>query len=226
MARSAESLDDFMVLVRRGYLRQAATPLLVGAVALLVSAVIMLGVNVSTMRKNFAWVQQADDVLQQLSGVETGVVGNELTVRGYALTNDPRFLLYQKANRQRVADSMNKLAALVAGDPLQAARFERLRRIVARHSAIFGALTGLGPGHAKDVAAAIVDPKNRSVMDKTRSQLDAFRGEELELLAERQADAAHQASRTYNIAVAIVVAAFLLGGLGVLVGRHGRDEIA
>ncbi|MDE1938718.1 MAG: CHASE3 domain-containing protein [Alphaproteobacteria bacterium] len=215
-----------MTLVRRGHLRHAATPLLVGAVTLLISAVILLGVNVTTMRKNFAWVQQADDVLLQISAVESGVVGNELTVRGYALTDDPRFLAYQKSNRERVIGSMNTLATLVSHDASQTARFGSLRKIVNRHSAIFGALIALGPGHAKQVAAAIVDPANRAVMDEMRRQLSAFQTAELRLLAERQATAARQASHTYDTAVVIVVAAFLLGGLGMLVAQHERGRNA
>jgi len=196
--------------------------MLVVAVALLLSAVILLGVNVSTMRKNFAWVQQADDVLLQLSALESGLIGDELTVRGYALTDDPQFLLYQRNNRRTVTDSMNKLGALVAGDVSQTARFVQLRRIVAKHSDIFGALTRLGPGHAREVASAILDKQNRAVTDDTRAQMASFRADEMTLLAERQAAAAQQASRAYNTAVVIVLTAFLLGTLGIAVGQFGR----
>jgi CHASE3 domain sensor protein len=216
------AFKSLKVLSGRGHLRETGTSALVVAAALLLSAVLLLGVNVSSMRRNFDWVQQVDNELLQLSAVESGVIGDELSVRGYALTNDPMFLTYQKSNRRDAAVSMAKLAALVAGDAEQTARFVKLQRVIAKHSDVFGALTRLGPGQAPAVAAAIVDQKNRVVTDDVRTQLTSFRDDELTLLAKRQTMAAAQASRTYNIAVAIVVAAFLLGGLGVLVSQYGR----
>lgn len=210
------------VLFQRGHLREMAPPTLVGAVALLISAVILLGANVSVMRRNFDWVQQADDVLLQISAVESGVIGDELSVRGYALTDDPQFLAYQRANRRSAANSMKKLGALVASDGSQAARYRQLQRIIARHADIFGTLTSLGPGHALAVASAIVDKGNRAVMDEMRAQIASFRADELLLLKERQAAAAEQASRSYATAMVIVVAAFLLGALGVVMSQFGR----
>jgi CHASE3 domain sensor protein len=171
------------------------------------------------MQHNFVWVQQADDVLLQIWGVESGITGDEMSVRGYALTDDPRFLAYQKNNRHRTTDSMRKLELLVANDTSESARLAGLRRITADHLNYFGALTRLGPGHARDVASAIVSKRCRSVMTEMRGQLSSYRSHELELLASRQVQAAQQASNTYVLAVGIVVAAFLLGGLGILVSR-------
>ncbi len=51
-------------------------------------------------------------------------------------------------------------------------------------------------------------------MRASRALLADMRAEELKLLAQRQAAATHQASRTYWLAVGIVVLAFVFGGLG------------
>ena len=220
-ASTVYSLSD---LARRGHLYEVGTSALVVAIMMLLSALILLGVNVSMMHHNFDWVQLADDVLQQISAVESGVIGDELSVRGYALTDDPRFLLYQQSNRHNAVDSMNKLRALVADDASQAARFAQLREIVNKHASIFGALTRSGPGHAQEVASAILDRGNRAVMDDMRTQLSSFRTYELRLLSERQAAAAKQVSRTYGIAVGIVVLAFLLGALGLAFMQFGRGK--
>jgi len=224
MQAPSATLHGMRTLFERGHLREIGTPALFAAVVLLLSAMSLLGVNVSMMHHNFDWVQQADDVLQQISAVESGVIGDELSVRGYALTDDPRFLLYQQSNRHNAVDSMNKLRALVADDASQAARFAQLREIVNKHASIFGALTRSGPGHAQEVASAILDRGNRAVMDDMRTQLSSFRTYELRLLSERQAAAAKQVSRTYGIAVGIVVLAFLLGALGLAFMQFGRGK--
>ncbi len=117
-------------LLRRGQLRHAGSQMLAVAGALLAAGMLLLGVNVSTMRHNFAWVQQADDVLLQISDLQTGIYGVELSVRGYALTDDPRFLVYVQNNARNVTDSTNKLGVLVANDP----RRRRNLRSCARRS--------------------------------------------------------------------------------------------
>jgi CHASE3 domain sensor protein len=219
MTSEAPAVHDLSILARRGHLREVGMSALIFAIAMLLSALILLGVNVSAMQHNFVWVQQADDVLLQIWGVESGITGDEMSVRGYALTDDPRFLTYQQTNRHRTAESMRKLGLLVAGDSSEAARFAALRKITSEHLNYFGALTRLGPGHARDVASAIVSVRCRTVMTEMRAQLSSYRSHELALLAGRQAQAAQQASNTYALSVGIVVAAFLIGGLGMLASR-------
>ena len=222
MRAQASTDHGLSALTRRGHLHEIGTSALVVAVAMLLSALILLGVNVAAMQHNLVWVQQADDVLLQIWGVESGITGDEMSVRGYALTDDPRFLAFQQNNRQRTITSMRKLGLLVADDKSESARLTHLRKITADHLSYFGALTRLGPGHARDVASAIVSVPCRAVMTEMRAQLSSYRSHELELLASRQVQAAQQASNTYTFAVGIVVAAFLLGGLGVMVWRTKR----
>ena len=203
-------------------MRQIGTPTLIGSVVLLMSALLLLGANVSALRDSFVWVQRTEDILVQLSEVETRLVGNELTVRGFALTDDPVFLTYQKSEQEQMAAAMAKLTALIAEEPSQTGRFAVLRRLVDKRMALFADLTNLGPGHAQDVAAAIRDPDKRTVMRATRAQVIAMRNEELKLLANRQADVAQQSARTYELAIGIVILAFVFGGLGLAFAQIGR----
>jgi two-component system, LuxR family, sensor kinase FixL len=212
-------------LVRQGYLRQIGTPTLIGSVVLLISALLLLGANVSALRNSFAWVQRTDDVLVQLSEVELRLVGNELTVRGYALTDDPVFLTYQKSERDQMAEAMRKLAALIADEPSQKSRFAVLRGLVDKRMAHFAYLTSLGPGHAQEVAVAIRDPQKRTVMRAARAQVIALRAEELKLLANRQAAVAQQSTRAYQLAIGIVLLAFVFGGLGLAFAQMGRGLV-
>ena len=212
------------ILAHRGYLRQIGTPTLIGSIVLLISALLLLGANVSALRNSFAWVQRTDDVLVQLAAVETRLVANELTVRGYALTDDPIFLTYQKNEQGQMAMAIRKLAVLIADEPSQKNRFAALRSLVDKRMAHFARLTSLGPGHAQEVAVAIRDPQKRTVMRAARGQAITMRNEELKLLANRQAAVAEQSTRAYELAIGIVLLAFVFGGLGLAFAQIGRDR--
>jgi CHASE3 domain sensor protein len=211
------------ILVRRGHLRQVGTQMLAVAAALLLSAVLLLGVNVSALYKSFAWVQRTNDTLVQISEIEMRLIGNELTVRGYALTDDPVFLTYQKSEQLQMTTAMRKLAALVAEEDSQIGRFAKLRNSVDQRMSLFAYLTGLGPGHAQDVKAAILDHEKRVVMRDTRALLADMRAQELKLLVQRQAETAHKATRTYGLAIGIVILAFVFSALGLAFMLYGRS---
>jgi CHASE3 domain sensor protein len=211
-------------LVRQGYLRQIGTPTLIGSVVLLICALLLLGANVSALRNSFTWVQRTDDVLVQLSEVETRLVANELTVRGFALTDDPVFLTYQKSEQDQMAAAMVKLTTLIAEEPSQASRFAVLRGLVDKRLTHFAYLTSLGPSHAQDVAVAIRDPQKRAVMRAARAHVITMRNEELKLLANRQAAVAQQSTRAYQLAIGIVLLAFVFGGLGLAFAQIGRGR--
>lgn len=210
------------LLWQRGHLRQLGVPTLVAAVALLLSAIMLLSVNVSALRDSLSWVQRSDDVLMHLYDVNNDVIGNEMSSRGYALTDDPSFLRFQREEQRDLAVVMAELRPLVARDPSQSKRFEDMRKAIAERMHFFKRLTALGPNHAKEVGEAISEPANRESMRRARLAVDAFRAGEVQLLAERQAVAARQATRTFMLAVGIVSLAFLLGGLGFAMSVHGR----
>ena len=212
-----------MTPFHRGYLRQIGSPVLIAAVVLLLSGVLLLGANVAALRKSSAVVDRTNRALLQIAEVDVKLVGVEMTVRGYALTDDPAFLHYQLYERSHVTAAMDRLATLVAGEVSQAKLFAQLRVLVAKRLTLYAYLSGLGPGHAKEVAAAITDPEKRQVMANARQTLVDLRDRELKLLAERQAAATLQATHTYELAIGIVVLAFLFSALGFALMLYGRS---
>jgi CHASE3 domain sensor protein len=202
------------VLIRQGHLRQIGAPTLIGAVVLLISALLLLGANVAALRNSFAWVQRTDDTLLRISDVEIHVVNDDLAMRGYTLTGDPSFVTYQKMEQQKVDDAMKRLATLLSGEASQTIRFAELRRLTGQRLALFVHLMNLGPGHEQEVGAAVLDPENRTVMRAARAEMATLRDEELKLLANRQAAVAEQSTRAYELAIGIVVLAFVFGALG------------
>lgn len=210
MATGQESL---LVEAKRGHLRDLGLPTVFGAIVLFVSATLLLGVNVSALRDNLKWMEHAQKVLMGMADVETGILGDELTVRGYALTGDKRFLVFQKLERAKSLKAANELTALTAAEPEHAAQFRQVRRDFDRHMQIFGNLAGKGPDI---VAKAIVDPEVRANMRRSRNGLAALRAAEVHDLGERQREMTSQISRAFVLAVGIIVAAFVLGGFGLV----------
>jgi CHASE3 domain sensor protein len=207
-------------------LRQIGTPTLIGSVVLLICALLLLGANVSALRDSFVWVQRTDDTLLRISDVELHMSNAELAVRGYALTSDPSFMTYHKMERQKVEDAMKRLATLLSGEASQTRRFVELRRLTEQRLELFDHLVDLGPGHQQEVGAAVLNPGNRTVMRAARTEMATLRAEELKLLANRQATVTEQSMRAYQLAIGIVVLAFVFAVLGfafVQTGR-GRDE--
>jgi CHASE3 domain sensor protein len=226
MSTAVSTVQRIKVLFRRGHLRQTGTSCLFCAVVLLLSGMMLLGANVSKLRDSYAWVQRSDTVLLQLAEVESRLVGVEMTVRGYALTDDPAFLGYQKPERERLLIAMDKLAALLGGDASRAALFMQLQDKTEKRLVLYAYLSALGPGHAQDVAAAIRDPAKRNDMNMAHDLIRLLRVKELKLLAARQDATAQQAAHSYNLAFGIVVLAFALSALGFALMLYGRGRAA
>lgn len=200
---------------KRLILRELGLPILFGAAVLLFSATMLLGVNISAVRSNVAWIQHNQQILLGISDAEAGVVGEQLTVRSYALTGDKRFLAYQLAERRKLTNAMSSISTLVATDPVDAARVRSLNALVVRHDALWDGLRGIGPDRAGILAKAILDDNLRRIMLGTRKALADYRADKTRSISERQSLLTRQLSRAFLLAVGIIAAAFLLGVAGV-----------
>lgn len=186
-----------------------------GAVVLLVSATLLLGANISALRGNLAWMDHSQRVLNQIAILETTDLGEELTIRGYALTGDSRFLDFQKQERGKCQAALAELHRLSAVESGRRAEFGFVERTVRQHLDMFGNLPIHGADRAEVVARAIVDPAVRAHMRRTRNGLVSLRAAELSDLASRQRAVTDQLGRAFFLALGIILAAFLLGGAGV-----------
>jgi CHASE3 domain sensor protein len=204
---------------RNGVIRELGLPILFGAVVLFFSATMLLSVNITAMRSNADWIQNTQQILLAVGDAEAGVVGEQLTVRSYALTGDRRFLRFQDNERSKLVKAMNRLATLAATEPGGKTLVEQIRRRVDEHMALWEGLKGIGPDRASVVARAIVDPKNRLIMLGTRKALADYRAAEVLALGERQSRLARQLSQSFVLALGIIAAAFVLGGVGLVAGQ-------
>jgi CHASE3 domain sensor protein len=200
---------------KRGHLRDLGLPTMFGAVVLLVSATLLLGANISALRGNLAQVAHAQQVVNKIAELETGLLGEEMIVRGYALTGDASFLRMQRTGAQKREAAQNELTRLMAAEPQRADQVRRVMDDIARHVEIFGNLAGNGPDKAGIVARAIVDPSVRDNMRRVRTGLRQLRANELDDLGARQREITEQLGRAFLLAIGIIITAFVLGGIGI-----------
>ena len=204
---------------RHNHLRELGLPTLFGAIVLLGSATLLLFANVSALRGSLHSMEHSQHVLLRLADLEAALLSNEMTVRGYALTGDPRFIRYQKAELAKCDDARSELLRLSAEEPQHATDYRNVMQDVSVNIATFAKLNGDGPDKAQIVVRAILDPTTRATMRKARAGLTALRTQEIRDLGERQRLMADQITRAFLLAAGIILAAFVLGGIGVWAAR-------
>lgn len=203
------------VETKRGHLHDMGFPILFGAVVLLVSATMLLAANISALRGNLERIDHSQQVLNQISKLEVERLGLELAVRGYALTGDKLLLQIQHEGDVRRNAALANMERLTASDPTRASQYRKLMQDIRHHAAIFDKLTEPGPDRAGTVARAILDPKLRAMKYGIRDELAYLRATEMRDLGARQRDVTNQLAHAFFLAVGIILAAFLLGGVGV-----------
>jgi CHASE3 domain sensor protein len=214
--------STFVNFIEHAQLREIGVPMLVAALVLFAAALGMLGSNVSALRQSYKAVRLSNEVLLELSEINTLIIGNDSSVRGYGLTDDPQFVRYESDTRHRLDAALGRLVPLTAGSPGQRALVSRLRAQVTKQEAIFSGLTRLGPGHARDIAAAIADPEKRKVRYAAQDTLTALHQGEVKLLSQREQEVERQVARSFYTGIAVVVLAFAAGVLGVALTLFNR----
>ncbi len=216
----------FRIFLERAHLREVGVPTLLTSVVLVVAAMTMLGNNVSSLRGSYGWVQRSNNVLLDISEINTLVMGVDMTVRGYALTDSPDFLVYEADNVNRLNESIDALDRLALDDPGLKANVVKLRGLVAKQDELFSGLSSLGPGHAKEVGAAIADPAKRETRYAVQRLLTAIHDREIKRLAARQQAADHDVTHAFNLALGLVAFAFVAGAVGFAMTILGRRTMA
>lgn len=207
--------------VRNGHLRAAGTEMLVGAIMLLCAGMLLQGASVSELRASNARVLHANAVLLQIADIDSEILGVELSVRGYALTDGPQYLRYYQTRSHHLVSSLNALGATLSDRPEEAARLLRLRRLIEARLQTFADLTARGPGQAAAIAQAIGDPAVRNTRTEAQRVLYRLRDDELHFLDGHQRRAETKVRQTYILSSAVMALAFVLAAVGLLLAFGG-----
>ncbi len=132
-------------------------------------------------------VNRTIDIRQLARDLLTITLNAETGIRGFLLSGDEAFLEpYQAAPRQ-ISETVERLTALTRDNPIQQQSLKAISSTAGQLMDFYRdvlALTGQGK---RDEAIELVRLKTgKSIMDETRTLIDAFNGRELALLNERQ----------------------------------------
>ena len=154
--------------------------------------------------------QQARDLLTIMLNAETGI-------RGFLLSGDEAFLEpYQTAPRQ-VSETITRLTALTSDNPIQRQGLEAISNTTEQLMNFYCDLLALtGQGKRDGAIERVTLKTGKTIMDETRTLIDAFNQRELALLNERQ----HAASFWESFLIGAGSSALVLAiGLVVLFAR-------
>jgi PAS domain S-box-containing protein len=180
--------------IRPHVIRQTAV--LAGAAVVLAGMVLLLLRDFRRTQAAEGWVvhtyrviNSAELVLSMMKDAETGE-------RGFLLTGDESYLAPYNSAIAVLPRGLKELKDLTSDNPSQQARLVEINRLTDERLSVLKHAIELGTASKDNAALALVRyGKGEPSMDKLRSMLDAIRGEERHLLAERTAEAAAENSR-------------------------------
>lgn len=203
-------------------LREFGVSALFAAVVLFVAAMVMLNQNVVQLRRSFDWVERAHVIQKRIDDVNNSMNSVEMTVRGFALTGDLRFLERYKKMHAVLMGAVKDLDDLAMVETALRPAIKALQTAVDGHEALYGTLIGHGPAEQAIVAEAITNPSKRLFSAKANNVLSRMEHMERRLFEARYAEAEREAAVTYRVAIGIAGLAFLTGTLGFALALFGR----
>lgn len=217
---SQTAFQKLRVLIRGGRLRTVGTEILAMSAMLLAASILLLWVSYNHLQQSFETGRRTSATLLLLDRVESKLVGVEMTLRGYALTNDPSFKRWGDREWRDLETAMAELALAMNAEPEQAGRFEKMRALVQQRLDLYAYL--FLPGHTDEVATAIRDPKTRDVMHHARQTLAGLRQAQVGLLEVRQRQTDLKVRQTLYLTTGIVILAFVSVVFGIILSQGRR----
>ena len=190
--------------------RRAANILALTSFALVVVAGLLAAAMVERVKSAADWVAHSLQVQGAATQLLGTVQGLELAERGYLLTRSDAFLAPYERARAATPKQEITLRSLVADNPDQIARLDRMRADIAVLLAKTSKTIDLGRSGKFDEATGVVAAgRGQQALDSFQTLVGEFNNAESDLLAKRQA--------AESMARAIMLG-FILAGLGGAVG--------
>lgn len=167
----------------------------------------------------FGWVRHTQDVIISLDALEGDLGRAESSLRGYLLTSDQSYLAGFDRDVAEAGILAAKVSALVADNPLQAARAARLSWFTAEK----GRIMALAARRSRvDPRGWMPDPterqRDRGLMTAVAREVETMRGEERRLLAVRTARAQTETARAKSLLLyGWPIVALMIGGIAWLI---------
>ena len=164
----------------------------IAAVLLLAGVAWLAYYSTSQTAENTRWVDHTYQVILETGQVFSDLRGATATARGYALTADPSLLALYRQYAAAIPPAIDALDALVADNPPQVARVDRLRKLTEQELAGLVQLVAAYPPGAAHADRKAVAPvlESHHQMDELVLLTQQLVAAEDQLLVRRRADAA------------------------------------
>jgi PAS domain S-box-containing protein len=128
---------------------------------------------------NQAWVTHTQQVMLELTMVESLLKDAETGQRGFLYTGEPRYLDPYQNSLAQLAPHIDKLAELTADNPVQRPRIPELRGLVQRKFDELQLTINLyQAGKREEARAVVLSDRGKQIMDNLRSLTDQMRSDE------------------------------------------------
>ena len=165
--------------------------------------------------ENRVWVRHSRDIIDTTQVLYSSLQELESDQRGYMLSGDPRTLKTFDASRAAAPQALQRLRTMVADNPGQLARVDRLADAARQRVAISELRVALYRAGRRDEAMKASPNTGQNAMDRIRAEVAEIIRVENILLAQRRAEA--NRDELIGFITALSVSAVAVLGLGYLV---------
>jgi methyl-accepting chemotaxis protein len=156
-------------------------------------------------------VTHSYQVLGELDALSVALVSCETGQRGYVLTGSEEYLEPYKRGLVSTEQAVSRVAGLTADNSRQLARLKVLQPVIVAKLDELKETIDLRKRAGLEAALQVVrTDKGRKAQQTIEATIQEMKTEELELLAQRDADAARQAQETFTSILSATALAFLL----------------
>jgi PAS domain S-box-containing protein len=175
-----------------------------GFVVLLVAMTAFLAItDLVNVRRAREWVRHSHAVIETTQKLFIDVLDVESGTRGYLLAKNPRFLDHFEDARAAAPGDMTALSALVADNPEQKARADRLIALARQRIAIAAMRVDLARRGRMAEALSVAPNSGKAAMDQARAAMAELMDAERQLLDQRTAAAEREQWLSFLIALTV-----------------------
>ena len=201
----------------------ADVPAIVGvvvAIAFFVVSGAVVATNIRTMRDHNREIMHSHEVIKGLGDLQSSMLDAETGQRGFLLTGDQSYLGPYIAAMTDIEQSLDTLGVLTAGDEVQRANLEPLRRhVAAKLEELRETIDLYRAGGISAALPLVTTDRGKAEMDAIRGLLDSMRQEMTRQREQRVLELADAYRRAW---VSGVMSALLGIGLALVIGYLTR----
>lgn len=155
------------------------------------------------------WVTHTHKVLENLNGIVLSMVNCETGERGFAITNDPKYLEPYQLGTSVIENDLSEIRELTVDNPVEQSRLDVLEPMVRGELGIIkGAIDEQQAKGAEAGRQWVETGQGKAGMDAIRAKVADMRNAENDLLAERAQEALGTVTATRRVILGCTFGAF------------------